>query len=123
MIITTLTASLFFMQASPEPETGVQKAADTQETLSQDEQPGPPAEPTFDPSINVVEEKPEKITDRSHPDFVRCKSEAVIGSRARRKRTCMTNREWTLAQRKGNELSRDIVRDTQPGMLFERPAG
>ncbi|MEL7198943.1 MAG: hypothetical protein AAGL10_11575 [Pseudomonadota bacterium] len=68
--------------------------------------------------IEVVDDRPEKvekITDKSHPDYVRCKSEAVIGSRAKRKRTCMTNREWALAQRRGNEASRSFVEDNQAG--------
>ena len=73
-----------------------------------------------EPEIEVVEDKPvkkEKITDKSHPDYVRCKSEAVIGSRARRKRTCMTNREWEMIARRGNEASRDFVEQNQPGFL------
>lgn len=63
----------------------------------------------------VEEAKPKKITDKSHPDYVRCKSESVIGSRARRKKTCMTNREWALVSRRGNEATRDFVGDNAAG--------
>ncbi|MGB3471513.1 MAG: hypothetical protein WBA51_11885 [Erythrobacter sp.] len=80
------------------------------------EKPG--EEKTTGPEIEVVEEgpeKPKKITDKKHPDYVRCKSEAVIGSRAKRKRTCMTNKEWALVSRRGNEASRDFIGDNQPG--------
>ena len=52
-----------------------------------------------------------KITDKEHPEFVRCKSESVIGSRAKRKRTCMTNREWALVQRRGNEQTEEFMGD------------
>jgi|GEM_PF-2564288 len=38
--------------------------------------------------------KPKKITDRRHPDYVRCRSEPIIGSLARKRRICMTNAEW-----------------------------
>ena len=82
------------------------------------------AETTTGPEIEVVEErsvKKEKITDKSDPDYVRCKSEAVLGSRARRKRTCMTNREWELVARRGNEATREFVDRNQPG--FDRIPG
>ncbi len=53
----------------------------------------------------------QKVKDASHPDFVRCKSESVIGSRAKRKRTCMTNRQWALVERRGNEASKTFAGD------------
>lgn len=56
------------------------------------------------------------ITDKSHPDYVRCRSERVIGSLAKRKKTCMTNREWEVASRVGNRGARDIVESQQVGM-------
>ncbi len=69
--------------------------------------------------IEVVDQKPTKITDKSHPDYVRCKSQSVIGSRAKRTRVCITNKEWALAARRGNEGARDIVGANQPGFLGE----
>ncbi len=69
--------------------------------------------------IEVVEKKPEKITDKNHPDYLRCKTQSVIGSRAKRTKTCMTNKEWALASRRGNENTRDIVGANQPGFLGE----
>ena len=36
-------------------------------------------------------------------------------ARAKRKRTCMTNREWALSSRRGNEATRDFVGDNQAG--------
>ena len=74
MIVTPILASLLSLQAAPPV---------TQEAEAKEE-----------PNIEVIDKKPEKkkkITDKSHPDYVRCKSEAVLGSRAKRKRTCMTN--------------------------------
>ncbi|KPP89776.1 hypothetical protein [Erythrobacter sp. HL-111] len=92
-------------------------------------EPATPPETGADPATGQVDAaaeaapdeaaKPEKITDRSHPDFVRCRTEAVIGSRARRKRTCMTNREWELLARRGNAAAREFVGDNQPGFLPE----
>ena len=49
--------------------------------------------------------------DKSHPDYVRCKREAVIGSRAKRKKTCMTNSEWRIVERRGNEASKTFAGD------------
>ncbi len=56
--------------------------------------------------------KPKKITDRNHPDYVRCRSEPIIGSLARKKRVCMTNKEWAKVARQGNEQSRRMVEDS-----------
>lgn len=56
------------------------------------------------------------ITDKTHPDYVRCRSEREIGSLAKRKKTCMTNREWEVASRVGNRGARDIVESQQVGM-------
>lgn len=56
------------------------------------------------------------ITDKSHPDYVRCRSERVIGSLAKRTKTCKTNREWEVASRVGNRGARDIVESQQVGM-------
>ncbi|WP_086617038.1 hypothetical protein [Erythrobacter tepidarius] len=58
----------------------------------------------------------EEITDKNHPEYVRCRSERVIGSLAKRKKTCMTNREWEIAARTGNRGARDIVESQQVGM-------
>lgn len=63
----------------------------------------------------AVAKKPKKITDRSHPNYVRCRSEAVIGSRAKKKRICMTNSQWKEYAREGSKESRDFVESNQPG--------
>ncbi|WOE75746.1 hypothetical protein [Alterisphingorhabdus coralli] len=62
-----------------------------------------------------AEEKKKKITDRNHPDYVRCRSEPVIGSLAKRRRICMTNAEWAEALRTGNDSSRDFIDMHQQG--------
>ncbi|MEM6827709.1 MAG: hypothetical protein AAF553_07175 [Pseudomonadota bacterium] len=105
MIFTVIATSLLALQSAPE--------ATDQPVPA----PAPEAAPAeqADPNIEVVEKRPEKITDKKHPDYVRCKSESVIGSRAKRKRTCMTNREWALSSRRGNEATRDFVGDNQAG--------
>ena len=58
----------------------------------------------------------EKITDRDHPDFVRCRTEAVIGSRAKKRKVCLTNRQWEEFGRRGNEVARRTVGDNAGGM-------
>lgn len=60
--------------------------------------------------------KPKKIKDRRHPDYVRCRSEPIIGSLARKRRICMTNSEWAEYGRKGNENARRFVDGQQAGM-------
>lgn len=63
---------------------------------------------------DAVTAKPVKVTkkkikDRRHPDYVRCRSESIIGSLAKKRRVCMTNRQWTEAAREGNAYSREMV--------------
>lgn len=60
--------------------------------------------------------KPEKITDKSHPDYIRCRSEPVIGSRAKKRRVCLTNREWEEFGRRGNDVARRTVEENASGM-------
>ncbi len=55
--------------------------------------------------------KPEKITDRRHPDYIRCKRESIIGSLSRKRRVCLTNREWAQVSRDQNRLSRELAED------------
>ncbi|QTD56971.1 hypothetical protein [Parasphingorhabdus cellanae] len=59
--------------------------------------------------------KPKKITDRRDPDFVRCRSEPVIGSRVKKKRICMTNRQWKQFNAEGNRRANEFVKDHQSG--------
>lgn len=59
--------------------------------------------------------KPKKITDRRHPDYVRCRSEPIIGSLARKRRVCMTNSEWSEYVKAGARDSRQFVEDMQVG--------
>lgn len=65
--------------------------------------------------VLVVTGRPKKITDKEDPDYVRCKSEPVIGSLTRRKRTCLTNRQWDLNARDGNDASREFLQQQQDG--------
>ena len=109
MMLSLLLATAVAVQAAPEPpkEPEGPPPAEAQAEAATTE--------ADDPKIEVVEEKPKKITDRNHPDYIRCRSEPIIGSRAKRKRTCMTNREWANVSRKGNKGSREFVEDLQPG--------
>lgn len=63
-------------------------------------------------------EKPKKVTDRRHPDYVRCRSEPIIGSLSRKRRICMTNKEWVEYTRTGSRDSKEFVDDNQPGFMM-----
>ncbi|MFU7527660.1 hypothetical protein [Qipengyuania sp. ASV99] len=76
------------------------------------------AETAASPQQAAAEEA-EEITDRSHPDYMRCRRESVIGSNARKRRVCMTNREWELAASTGNSGAREIVESQQVGIRSE----
>lgn len=65
----------------------------------------------------ATEEKTEKITDKTHPDYVHCRTEPVIGSRAKKRRVCLTNREWAEVERSGKATATRIVEEGRAGML------
>jgi hypothetical protein len=56
-----------------------------------------------------------KITDRAHPDYKRCRREHTIGSLARTRTMCMTNREWEEFARAGNAATRSLLDDVNKG--------
>lgn len=53
--------------------------------------------------------------DKKHPDYVRCKSEPVLGSRAKRTKVCKTNKEWALLARQGNQLATEMIGQPRVG--------
>jgi len=50
------------------------------------------------------------------PDAIVCRREPIIGSRAQFRKVCMTNAQWKVAIRKGNEGTRSIIEAQQTGM-------
>ncbi len=62
---------------------------------------------------------PRPITDRRDPQYVRCRLEPVAGSILKKRKICMTNHEWKLAIRKGNQYAREFVDDNQPGFMLQ----
>ena len=61
-------------------------------------------------------EEATKITDQDHPDYVKCRTERVIGSLAKRRKTCLTNRQWEEFARRGNDNARRTVEENAAGM-------
>lgn len=57
-----------------------------------------------------------KITDKRHPDYIRCRTESVIGSRAKKRRVCLTNAEWARVAREGNSMANEMVDGARSGM-------
>lgn len=62
--------------------------------------------------------KPITVADRRHPDYVRCRSEPIIGSLAQKRRVCMTNKEWAEYTRTGSRNAKEFVDDNQPGFMI-----
>ncbi len=82
------------------------KAHEPQAT-SKDSVPG--AEQS-EPKLEVdTPASPEQITDRTHPNYVRCRTERVMGSLAQRRKRCMTNREWAALANEGNKRANEFV--------------
>jgi hypothetical protein len=108
----TINAALavFMLQASATPPETQKSDAPTVEATNSDTVEIP------SPTLTATTTAAAPITDKTHPDYVRCRSERVIGSLAKRTKTCMTNREWEVASRVGNQGARDIVQSQQVGM-------
>ena len=60
-----------------------------------------------------------KITDRRHPDYVKCRTESVVGSRAKKRRVCLTNAQWAEVARQGNGMAAALVEGGQSGIDWE----
>lgn len=58
-----------------------------------------------------------QVVDKNHPDYMRCRTESVIGSRAKKVRVCLTNREWAEVARNGKAYAARMVEDSRAGML------
>lgn len=76
-------------------------------------------EPAVAPATKA--KTPEKITDRRHPDYVRCRLEPVIGSLAKKQRVCMTNQQWAAHIQEGNRRANQFVSDMDGGMRMDVP--
>ncbi|QYJ07992.1 hypothetical protein [Qipengyuania flava] len=50
-----------------------------------------------------------------------CRTEKVIGSRAKRRKTCLTRAQWEQVARKGNAFSRALVANAATGMWDGAP--
>ena len=57
-----------------------------------------------------------KITDKDHPQYIKCRTESVIGSRAKKRRVCLTNAEWDRVAREGNATADKLVEDMASGL-------
>lgn len=76
---------------------------------------------TFPASAQDTQAEPERdekgrITDKKHPDYIRCRSEPVIGSHVKKRRVCLTNAEWARVAREGNGVAKKLVEDMASGM-------
>lgn len=54
-----------------------------------------------------------KVTDRNHPDYMRCRAESVIGSHAKVRKVCLTNRQWANVERDSKRLAGRMIEENQ----------
>ncbi|MCL6697224.1 hypothetical protein LZ496_00260 [Sphingomonas sp. NSE70-1] len=60
--------------------------------------------------------------DATHPYYIRCKKDPVIGSLARKLRVCRTNDEWKRYAAAGNDNGREILDDVIRAPVSGPPA-
>ena len=49
--------------------------------------------------------------DSTHPYYIKCRKDAVVGSLVRKLRVCRTNEEWTRFAAMGNDSGREVMDD------------
>lgn len=74
--------------------------------------PPPPEGTEETPSAEAA-----KVTDKNDPNYIRCRREPVIGSLAKKRKVCLTNRQWAEVAREGNDVARRVVEDGRAGMI------
>ena len=67
-----------------------------------------------EPAASEAKEKPKS-------DELICRTENVIGSRAKKRRTCLTRKQWERVARKGNAFARKLVSDNAGGIWDGAP--
>ncbi|QJB69110.1 hypothetical protein HF685_07280 [Parasphingorhabdus halotolerans] len=72
-------------------------------------------------AADAKDKKPRKITDRRHPDYIRCRSEPIIGTLAKKRRVCMTNKQWAAHIQEGNKRANELMDDFAGGMRTDVP--
>ena len=81
-------------------------AALAADTPASDRQP-PEKAPSSMTSTEIAQFN--KGLEKSHPQYIRCRKEEVIGSLARKFRVCRTNAEWSRYADVGNQNARETV--------------
>ena len=76
------------------------------ETRVMDRQPPERAPSTMTPTEIAAFNKG---LERTHPYFIKCRKEEVIGSLAKKLRVCRTNQEWNRYADVGNQNARDTI--------------
>ena len=66
-----------------------------------------------------ADDSKDEITDRSDPDYVKCRTESVVGSRAKKRKVCLTNREWAEVARQGRSMATELVEGGRGGIDWE----
>ena len=59
--------------------------------------------------------------DFSHPYYIRCRKDVVVGSLIRKLRVCRTNEEWKRFAAMGNDNSREILDDVSRAPINGTP--
>lgn len=59
--------------------------------------------------------------DKAKEDKLICRTEKVIGSRAKRRKTCLTRSQWERVATKGNAFARALVEGAATGMWDGAP--
>ena len=57
----------------------------------------------------------------THPYYIRCRKDPVIGSLARKLRVCRTNYEWKRFAEQGNDTGREILGDVSSAPMRTGP--
>lgn len=59
----------------------------------------------------------QNVVSECLPDRLVCRTEHVIGSRAKKRKVCLTRRQWATVANDGSALARRLVEEQRAGMI------
>lgn len=79
------------------------------------------AAPAFAQDENADPTPTEQAEEQPEDQELICRTERVIGSLAKRRKTCLTRAEWERVATKGNAFARKLVSDSAGGIWDNAP--
>lgn len=111
LALASISASAHGQDSNAQAETEAEAEAEAGPSIDAEQE-------TDEEAVLTIPVEGKRITDRRHPDYVRCRTERVMGSLAQRRKICMTNREWRAVSAEGNRQANELVEEHRSTSLM-----